>query len=208
MRRAYLHLTRVIFGRGRRRLTPVTPKLSPMTTAEQPISTTWRVDAVHSTVAFAVKHMIVSTFRGRFETYDATLVDVGQSLAIDGWVDVSSIVVKDPDLAAHLQSPEFFDAANHPQLRFTSTDIAVADDGATVVIGELTIKGRTRPLRASGSSTPALEDPFGGIRRGLELEAVIDRRDYGLDWNLPLPKGGLALDNDVRLLVNLEFTRV
>jgi polyisoprenoid-binding protein YceI len=179
-----------------------------MTTAEQPISTTWRVDAVHSTVAFAVKHMIVSTFRGRFETYDATLVDVGEGLAIDGWVDVSSIVVKDPDLAAHLQSPEFFDTANHPQLRFTSIDIAVAADGATVVNGELTIKGRTRPLRATGSSTPALEDPFGGIRRGLELEAIIDRRDYGLDWNLPLPKGGLALDNDVRLLVNLEFTRV
>jgi polyisoprenoid-binding protein YceI len=179
-----------------------------MTTAEQPISTTWRVDAVHSTVAFAVKHMIVSTFRGRFETYDVTLVDVGESLAMDGWVDVSSIVVKDPDLAAHLQSPEFFDAANHPQLRFTSTDIAVAADGTTLVNGELTIKSRTRPLRASGSSTPALEDPFGGIRRGVELEAVIDRRDYGLDWNLPLPKGGLALDNDVRLLVNLEFTRV
>jgi polyisoprenoid-binding protein YceI len=179
-----------------------------MTTAEHSISTTWRVDAVHSTVAFAVKHMIVSTFRGRFETYDATLVDAADRLAMDGWVDVSSIVVKDPDLAAHLQSPEFFDAANHPQLRFTSTDIAVAADGATVVNGELTIKGRTRPLRATGSSTPVLEDPFGGIRRGLELEAVIDRRGYGLNWNLPLPKGGLALDNDVRLLVNLEFTRV
>lgn len=179
-----------------------------MTTAEHSISTTWRVDAVHSTVAFAVKHMIVSTFRGRFETYDATLVDVGGHLAIDGWVDVSSIVVKDPDLAAHLQSPEFFAAAAHPQLRFTSTDIAVDSDGAVVLNGELTIKGRTHPVRATGSSTPPLEDPFGGVRRGLELEATVDRRDYGLDWNLSLPKGGLALDNDVRLVVNLEFTQV
>ena len=179
-----------------------------MTTAEQPISTTWRVDAVHSSVGFAVRHMIVSTFRGRFETYDATLVDLGDRLAIDGWVDVSSIAVKDPDLAAHLQSPEFFDTASHPHLRYASTDIAVAADGAMVLHGELTIKGRTRPVRATGSSTPALKDPFGGIRRGMELEATVDRRDYGLAWNLPLPKGGLALDNDVRLLVNLEFTQV
>jgi polyisoprenoid-binding protein YceI len=179
-----------------------------MTTAEQPISTTWRVDAVHSTVGFAVKHMIVSTFRGRFETYDAILVDVGDRLAIDGWVDVASIVVKDPDLAAHLQSPEFFDAATHPQLRFSSIDIAIGADGAVVLNGELTIKGRTRPVRATGTSTPALEDPFGAVRRGLELEASVDRRDYGLEWNLSLPKGGVALDNEVRLLVNLEFTQV
>jgi polyisoprenoid-binding protein YceI len=179
-----------------------------MTTAEQSLSTTWRVDAVHSTVGFAVKHMIVSTFRGRFETYDATLVDVDDRLAIDGWVDVSSIAVKDADLAAHLRSREFFDAVTHPQLRFASSHIAVGRDGAVVLDGDLMIKGRTRHVRATGSSTPPLEDPFGGIRRGLELQATVDRRDYGLDWNLALPKGGLALDNDVRLLVNLEFTRV
>jgi polyisoprenoid-binding protein YceI len=179
-----------------------------MTTAQQPLSTTWRVDAVHSTVGFAVKHMVVSTFRGRFETYDATLVEAHGRLAIDGSVDVASIVVKDPDLGAHLQSPEFFDAAEHPQLRFGSTDIEVGHDGDVVLNGELTIKGRTRPVRAIGSITPALEDPFGAIRRGLELEATIDRREYGLEWNPPLPKGGLALDNDVRLLVDLEFTQV
>jgi polyisoprenoid-binding protein YceI len=179
-----------------------------MSTTEQPLtSTTWRVDAVHSTVGFAVKHMIVSTFRGRFENYDATLVELDGDLAIHGWVDVSSIVVKDPDLAVHLQSPEFFDTAEHPHLRFSSADIALADDGGVVVSGELTIKGRTHLLRATGSLTPALEDPFGGIRRGMELEAVVDRRVYGLEWNLPLPKGGLALDNDVKLIVNLEFTQ-
>jgi polyisoprenoid-binding protein YceI len=179
-----------------------------MSTTEQSISTTWRVDAVHSTVGFAVKHMIVSTFRGRFETYDATLVDVDGQLAIEGWVDVSSIVVKDPDLAAHLQSPEFFDATEHPWLRFASTDIGVGANGELALDGELTIKGRMRPVRATGASTPPLQDPFGGIRRGLELEAIVDRREYGLEWNLPLPKGGLALNNDVRLLVDLEFTQV
>ncbi len=178
-----------------------------MSTTEHPTITTWRVDPVHSTVAFAVKHMIVSTFRGRFERYDAMLVEADGRLAISGTVPVSSIVVKDPDLAAHLQSAEFFDGENHPEMRFTSIDVEVGDDGTLVLDGELTLKGRTRPLRATGTSTPAVEDPFGAVRRGIELEAVIDRREYGLDWNLPLPKGGFALDNEVRLHVNLEFTR-
>jgi polyisoprenoid-binding protein YceI len=181
-----------------------------MSTTEEPIAvtaTSWRADAVHSTVGFAVKHMIVSTFRGTFETYDATLVDDDGALSIEGWVDVASIVVKDPDLAAHLQSPEFFDAGEHPRLRFRSGEIEVDADGRVALSGELTIKGRTRPVRATGSSTPALQDPFGGVRRGLELEAIVDRREYGLEWNLPLPKGGLALAHDVRLIVNLEFTQ-
>ena len=179
-----------------------------MSILEQPLtSTTWRVDAVHSTVGFAVKHMIVSTFRGRFETYDATMIELDGDLAIHGWVDVSSIVVKDPDLAVHLQSPEFFDAAEHPQLRFSSADIDLAADGSVAVNGDLTIKGRTHPLRAAGSITPALENPFGGVRRGMELERIIDHSQYALECNLPLPKGGLALDNEVKLLVNLEFTQ-
>jgi polyisoprenoid-binding protein YceI len=178
-----------------------------MSTAQQPIVTTWRVDPVHSTVGFSVRHMIVSTFRGRFERYDATLVEADGSLALAGSVHVSSIVVKDPDLAAHLQSAEFFDGANHPQLQFVSEDVVIDDDGGVVAEGDLTVKGRTRRVRATGTATPSVEDPFGAVRRGIELEAVIDRRDYGLDWNLPLPKGGFALGDEVRLHVNLEFTR-
>jgi polyisoprenoid-binding protein YceI len=178
-----------------------------MSTLEQQTTTsTWRVDTVHSTVGFAVKHMIVSTFRGAFETYDAILVDTAGELALSGWVDVTSLAVKDADLAVHLASPEFFDSAEHPRMTFTSSQIAV-EDGAVVLDGELTIKGHTHPVRATGSVTPPLQDPFGGVRRGLELETVVDRRVYGLEWNLSLPKGGFALDNDVRLVINLEFTQ-
>jgi polyisoprenoid-binding protein YceI len=179
-----------------------------MTTTQEPICTTWRADPVHSTIGFAVKHMVVSTFRGRFERYDATLIDADGSLAIAGSADAASIVVKDPDLADHLQSAEFFDAAAHPWLSFASTAIELGAGGALVLDGALTIKGRTGAVRATGSTRGPVEDPFGAIRRGIELEAIIDRRAYGLDWNLPLPKGGLALDNEVRLLVDLEFTRV
>ena len=179
-----------------------------MATTEQPTGTTWRVDPVHSAVGFAATHMVVSIFRGRFERYDATLVDGDDGMQLAGSVDVASLAVKDPDLAAHLRSAEFFDADAHPELRFASTQIAVGADGGVVLDGQLTIKGRTRAVRATGWGTPAVEDPFGGVRRGLALEAVVDRRDYGLDWNLPLPSGGMALGDDVRLMVDLEFTRV
>ena len=178
-----------------------------ITTAPGSAVETWVVDPVHSTVGFAVKHMVVSTFRGRFEEYAAVLRDVDGRVQLTGSVDVGSIVVKDQALADHLQAPDFFDAANHPTLEFASDGIAVGGDGAVEITGQLTIKGRTRPVRAAGRLTAGYEDPFGGVRRGLELEAVIDRRAYGLEWNLPLPKGGFALGDDVRLIVDLEFTR-
>jgi polyisoprenoid-binding protein YceI len=170
-------------------------------------SGTWHVDPVHSTVGFAVRHMLVSTFRGRFEAYDARLV-VGDdgSAELVGTVEAASISVKDPALATHLVSPEFFDAEQYPQLVFHSS--AVRRDGDRLELdGTLTIKGRTLAVTARGTVTDAHEDPFGGVRMGLELETIVDRRQFGLDWNMPLPKGGFALDNEVRLQIALEFTQ-
>jgi polyisoprenoid-binding protein YceI len=170
-----------------------------------PAGTTWTADPVHSTVGFSVKHMVVSTFRGRFEDFDATLTAAGDgTLRLDGRVRAESIVVKDENLAAHLRSADFFDTARFPEITFAST-LVRAEDGELVVEGELTVKGRTRPLRARGTLTEPLETLGGTVKAGLELEATVDRREYGLDWNAPLPKGGFALDNDVRLQVNLEL---
>ena len=172
-----------------------------------PAASTWTLDAVHSTVGFAVKHMIVSTFRGRFEDYDATLVAAEDgTLRLTGRVASGSIVVKDPNLAAHLQSPEFFDTERHPDITFTST-LVRTESGALIVDGELTIKGHSRPIEARGTITePAVT--FGDVEKiGVELEAIIDRTEYGLNWNAPLPKGGFALANEVKLQVNLELAR-
>jgi polyisoprenoid-binding protein YceI len=173
-----------------------------MATATEQLQGTYVLDPIHSSASFAVKHMVVSTFRGRFEKFDATLTD-GKLV---GPVDVGSIVVKDENLAAHLQSPEFFDAERHPELRFESTDIRRTGDGDEVVVdGELTIKGITKPVEARGT----LEGPavtFGDVNKvGLTLEAIIDRTEFGLNWNAPLPKGGFALANDVKLIVELEL---
>jgi polyisoprenoid-binding protein YceI len=170
-----------------------------------PAGTTWTADPVHSTVGFAVKHMVVSTFRGRFEDFDATLTaDADGTLHLSGRVRAGSIAVKDENLAAHLAAPDFFDTADHPEIAFEST-LVRSEDGELLVDGQLTIKGRTRPLRARGSLTEPLEALGGHVRVGLQLEATVDRTEYGLDWNAPLPKGGFALANEVTLSADLEL---
>jgi polyisoprenoid-binding protein YceI len=168
---------------------------------------TYTLDTVHSHVGFAVKHMVVATFRGRFETFDATL-EVGQDGAprLTGTVDVTSIEVKDENLAGHLQSPDFFDAERHPELRFESDSIRI-DGGEAVVDGRLTIKGQTRPVEARGTIVGPHEDIAGNTKLGLELTAIVDRTEFGLNWNAPLPKGGVALGNDVTLSVDLELKK-
>lgn len=170
-----------------------------------PAGTTWTADPVHSSAGFAVRHMVVSTFRGRFEDFDATLTAAADgTLRLEGRVRAGSIVVKDENLAAHLRAADFFDTDRHPEITFAST-LVQESDGGLVVEGELTIKGQTRPLRARGTLTEPLETLRGYVEVGLELEATVDRRDYGLDWNAPLPKGGFALDNEVKLQVSLEL---
>jgi polyisoprenoid-binding protein YceI len=181
-----------------------------MTTATTlPIATgTWSIDKVHSHVGFAVKHMVVSTFRGRFEDYDGAL-SVGEDGAprLEGSVQVDSIVVKDENLAGHLKAPDFFDSENYPRIRFASTAVRVLDGGELEVDGELTIKDRTHNVSARGTITGPHEDIAGNEKIGVELETVVDRREFGLEWNAPLPKGGLAVDNDVKLEVSLELVR-
>jgi polyisoprenoid-binding protein YceI len=167
----------------------------------------WSVDKVHSHVGFAVKHMVVSTFRGRFEDYDATLAAAEDgTLTLEGKVRADSIVVKDENLAAHLKSPEFFDTERYPEITFTST-LVRADDGELIVDGELTIKGHTRPIEARGTITEPVVTLGDYVKLGVELEAAVDRTEYGLDWNAPLPKGGFALENEVKLQVNLELLK-
>jgi polyisoprenoid-binding protein YceI len=172
-----------------------------------PAGTSWTLDSTHSSVGFAVKHMVVSTFRGSFEDYDASLtVDEQGNLRLEGRVRADSIPVKDPTLAAHLKAPDFFDTERHPEISFTST-LVRAEGDELIVEGELTIKGNTRPLRARGTLTGPVVGLADATKLGVELEAVVDRTDYGLDWNAPLPKGGLALANEVKLHANLEFAQ-
>jgi polyisoprenoid-binding protein YceI len=168
---------------------------------------TWKVDPTHSTASFAVKHMVVATFRGSFEKIDATLT-VGEDGAgqLVGVVDAGSIAVKDENLQAHLGAPDFFDTERYPELRFASK--AIRRDGEQLVIdGKLTIKDRTHPVEARGTITDPHETLGGAVKIGVTLETVIDRTQFGLEWNAPLPQGGFALANDVKLTVELELAQ-
>jgi polyisoprenoid-binding protein YceI len=162
---------------------------------------TWRADKVHSTVGFAVKYM-VGTFQGSFSDFDAELRD-GK---LRGSARVASIEVKDPNLSAHLQAPDFFDAERHPELTFESGDIQRAGDRLEIA-GEITIKGHTEPVRITGVIGEPIQDPFGGERFGLTLEARIDRTAFGVSWNNPLPSGEEALSNDVTLIADLQLAK-
>jgi polyisoprenoid-binding protein YceI len=174
---------------------------------EQQLPTgTWSLDPVHSSIGFEVKHNVVATFRGRFDSYDATLTDADGALTLTGIAHTDSVNVKDENLAAHLQSPEFFDSERHPELRYSST--AIRRDGDELIVdGELTIKGNTRPVEARGTIAGPAPGISGAETVGVELAAVVDRTAFGLDWNAPLPTGGFALANDVKLVVALEFTK-
>jgi polyisoprenoid-binding protein YceI len=175
---------------------------------EQQIPTgTWQLDKTHSSASFAVKHMVVATFRGRFEDFDATL-EVGEDgqANLVGTVNADSIVVKDENLAAHLKTADFFDVENYPELRYEARNLRVEGD-ELVVDGELTIKGNTHEVSGRGALVGPHEDIAGNTKVGITLETVIDRTQFGLEWNAPLPKGGFALANDVTLIVELELAK-
>ncbi len=167
---------------------------------------TWAVDPTHSTVGFAVRHMVVATFRSTFKAFDATLVADDAGARLTGTVEAGSIDIADPDFKGHLDSPEFFDVANHPTLRFESSEVR-RDGDRLEVDGLLTIRGVTRPVTSTGTITEPTEDPYGNARVGLSLQTSVDRTAYGLTWNAPLPKGGLALANEVTLNLELELIK-
>jgi polyisoprenoid-binding protein YceI len=166
----------------------------------------WKSDPVHSHVGFSVKHMVVATFRGSFTDFDVTLDNAGGEPVIYGAVRVGSVDVRDENLNGHLLSPDFFDAERTPEIRFTSTGIRTEGD-ELVVDGELEIKGINRSVEAHGTIVGPIEHPAGGERIGLDLSTNVDRRDYGLNWNAELPKGGFAVENKVTLQVHLELAK-
>jgi polyisoprenoid-binding protein YceI len=173
-----------------------------MTTATQPFAGTYAADPVHSSFGFAVRYQGVSLFKGTLSEVDAKLVD-GQ---LEGIAKVESISIRTPEqFRAHVLSAEFFDAENHPEVRFASSDIDLADDGTAKVQGELTIRGITRPVAAAGSWVAPAPDAFGSTRGHLNLEAQIDRTEWDMNWNMALPSGGNVLANEVTLTVELSL---
>ena len=177
--------------------------------AESPVAVipagTWSIDPAHSAVEFHVKHLGLATVKGRAPVVSGKIVG-GDSPSLEGAVAVSSITTFDETRDGHLQSPEFFDVERHPELTFSSDSIS-ADGDTLVVDGELTIKGLTKPVSLTGAFVGTGTDPWGNERIGIDLETVVDRTQWGLVWNAPLPGGGFLLPDRVKLTATFSAVK-
>jgi len=177
-----------------------------MTTAVQPFAGTYQADPVHSSFGFAVEYAGTGKFRGTLGDVSATLSAGQDGLSLEGAARVESISIQQPEMfRAHVLGPEFFDAESHPEVTFRSTKVELSEDGTARIDGELTIAGTTRSVAAAGSWAEPVRAAGGGLRAGIEVETVIDRRDFGFEWQMELPNGGDALGYDVMLEVNLAL---
>ena len=170
---------------------------------------TWHVDPTHSSVAFEVKHMMIATVHGRFKEFEGTIEAAEEinNSRVYGKVKAASIDTNDETRDAHLRSADFLDVERHPEIRFRSRRLNFGDDGAIRVAGELELRGITRPIEASGTYRLPVTDPYGANRGAIELAATIDRREWGFDWQMPLPDGDDVLDWEVELDVRLELVQ-
>jgi len=157
----------------------------------------WKIDPVWSSLEFEVKKLGLATVKGRVPGFSGIVLG-GDNPSIEGTVDAASITTFDADRDGHLQAPDFFDTQRYPELRFASTSVE-ANGNELVVTGDLTIKDITKQVELTGIFVGSAIDPWGNERIGLELEGTVDRTDFGLDWNAPLPGGGFLLPNEIVL---------
>jgi len=168
-------------------------------------SGTWSIDPVWSSLEFEIKKLGLVTVKGRVPGFSGT-IQGGEAPSISGTVDASTITTFDETRDGHLQAPDFFDTQRYPELRFESTAVEARGDGL-IVEGELTIKNITRPVELKGSYLGAGVDPYGNDRIGIELAGTVDRTEFGLDWNAPLPGGGFLLPSEVVLRANFAAVK-
>jgi polyisoprenoid-binding protein YceI len=178
-------------------LNTATPDIRPSLTG------TWELDPVHSSVKFEVPYL-TGRFKGEFRDVAARLTVDAHAAALAGTAKVESVEVKDENLEADLLSPQFFDAERHPELRFGATEIEL-DSGSISATGGLTIKGVTRPVEVTGTLTAPIVDAFSRKRIGLSLTTTVNRHDFGVSWNVPLPSGEPAVGDDVTIVAELYF---
>jgi polyisoprenoid-binding protein YceI len=167
----------------------------------------WIIDKAHSSIGFSVRHMMISTARGKFMDYDAHLDLNEQDPAhsyIEGIVKVASINTGEPTRDAHLRSPDFFDAEKYPDMIFRSKRVEVKEHNRFHVIGDLTIKDVTREVVFDVTEEGRGKDPWGKEHWGFTAELTINRKDFGLGWNVALETGGWLVGDQVRITIDLE----
>ena len=170
----------------------------------------WTIDPAHSQIEFAVKHMAISTVRGRFKrfAFDAQTDDAGDLVAVEATIDAASVDTNVEQRDAHLRSGDFLDAENHPTLVFRSTAIDRADEGEYRVTGDLTIRGTTKPVTFTLSRGQIIRDPYGNTRVAAEGTGKLSRKEWGLNWNQALELGGVLVSDEVRFTIEVQAVAV
>lgn len=167
---------------------------------------TWTIDLAHSHVGFVIKHMMVSKVRGRFTAFTGTITTAEDPFAstVSVTIEATSIDTDNSMRDDHVRSADFFDADNHPGLTFTSTGVR-QEDGEFLVDGDLTIRGITRPVTLTLEEAPAFgPGPQGGTKAGFSATTEINRTDFGVSYNGPIPGGGVALGEKVQIVLDVE----
>lgn len=172
-------------------------------------TSTWNVDSTHSTAAFGVKHLVISTARGEFKKFSGVVqldeADVTKS-TVQATIDVDSIATGVADRDGHLKSPDFFDVAKYPTMTFKSTKVQKAGKDALKVTGDLTLHGVTKPVVLQVSTSPEVKGMYGETRRGFSASTKISRKDFGLSWN-KLVEAGPAVGDEVTITLDLELVK-
>ena len=169
----------------------------------------WNLDTTHSAVDFSVKHLMISTVKGRFATFsgsgetnaDGTLNSVALEL------DAASINTNQTQRDDHLRSPDFFDVGQFPKATFASTKISQKGSDVTIT-GDLTMHGITKPVTLTGEITDVIKDPWGNQRLALNVSGKLNRKEFGLGWNQVLEAGGVAVSEEVKLSVEVQAVAV
>ena len=167
---------------------------------------TWVLDPSHSEVTFSVRHMMISKVRGTFGMKSATLVAPENPLEakVEASVDVTSLDTKDEGRDAHLRSGDFFDAENFPTITFRSTQVEDHGNGEFTLTGDLTVRGITKPVSFAGEYLGSSQSPWNTTVVGFTAETVVNRKDWGLEWNMALEAGGVLVSDKITLTIDAE----
>jgi polyisoprenoid-binding protein YceI len=172
---------------------------------------TWQIDPAHNNVEFGVKHLMISTVKGRFGKVEGTIeVDESrprETAKVDVTIDVTTIDTRQEQRDAHLRSPDFFDVANFPTMRFVSKRIEGDVTGEFTLVGDLTIKDITREVTLDVTNEGQGNDPWGNTRAGFSAKGKINRHDFGLTWNALTETGGFVVGDEVKLSIDAEVFR-
>lgn len=172
--------------------------------------TTWVSDPTHSEIGFKIKHLMITSVKGRFETFEASATtedDDFSNAQIAFSADVASIRTGVADRDGHLASPDFFDAASYPKISFRSTSMTRKSDDEFELTGDLTIRDVTKPVTLDVEFGGIMKDPYGQTKAGFTLEGKINRKDYGLTWNALTETGGVVVSEDVKLQIDVQLVK-